>query len=182
MESATGIIIRTRKLTETSLIVTWCTEEWGLIKTVAKGARSRKSAFAGKLDLFVEAEFGWVRSRSQTSELHSLREMRVVDLRQSLRGDYGRTVLGAYFGELVEKAVESECEVPEIFDLLRRGLDFLTEGGECRRAMPFFEKELAGFLGVGRSAGYAARLQEILAGGFPRSRREASRMSGLEKE
>ncbi len=160
--------------------MSWCSQEWGLFKTVAKGARGRKSAFAGKLDLFVEAELGWVRSRS--GELHSLREIRVVNLRQALRGDYGRTVVGAYFGELVERAVENESEVPEIFDLLRRGLDFLAEGGDLGRALPFFEKELAGFLGVGRSAGYSARLQEVLAGGFPRSRREAARLAGLNKE
>lgn len=177
MESATGIVIRTRKLTETSLIVSWCSQEWGVFKTVAKGARGRKSAFAGQLDLFVEAELEWVRSRS--SELHTLREMRVVNLRQSLRVDYGRTVVAAYFGELVERAVESESEIPEIFDLLQRGLDFLAEGGELRRALPFFEKELAGHLGVGRAAGYSARLQEVLAGGFPRSRREAARLAGL---
>ena len=180
MENASGIIIRTRKLTETSLIVSWCTDEWGLIKTVAKGARGRKSAFAGKLDLFVEAELGWVQTRSQTSDLHSLREIRIVNLRPTLRTDYGRTVLGSYFGELIERAVEPECEVPEICDLLRRGLDFLAEGGDCKRALPFFEKELAGFLGVGRASGYSTRLQEVLAGGFPRSRREAARVAGLE--
>lgn len=151
-----------------------------MIKTVAKGARGAKSAFAGKLDLFVEAELGWVRSRR--SELHNLREVRVINLRQNLRSDYSRTVLGAYFGELVERAVESESEIPEIFDLLRRGLDFLVDGGDCKRALPFFEKELAGFLGVGRTAGYSARLQEVLAGGFPRSRREAARLVGLNRE
>lgn len=160
--------------------MSWCTEEWGVIKTVAKGARKTKSNFAGNLDLFVEAELGWVRARS--SELHSLREMRVTNLRPSLRGDYSRTVLGAYFGELVERGVEGECEIPEIFDLLKRGLDFLAEGGECARAMPFFEKELAGFLGVGRTSGYSARLQEVLSGGFPRSRREATRLATLSQE
>ena len=134
MESATGLIIRTRKLTETSLIVTWCTEEWGVIKTVAKGARGAKSVYAGKLDLFVEAEFDWVQSRS--SELHGLRELQVRNLREELRGDYGRTVVAAYFGELVEKAVEGECEIPEIFDLLKRALGFLAEGGELKRALP----------------------------------------------
>lgn len=182
VEGATGIIIRTRKLTESSLIVSWCTEEWGLMKTVAKGARGAKSAYAGKLDLFVEAEFDWMRSRSQTSELHTLREIRVLNLRQGLRGDYARTVLGAYFGELIERAVEMESEVPEIHDLLKRGLDFLAEGGECHRALPFFEKELAGFLGVGRDGGYCARLQEVLAGGFPRSRKEALRLAGPNRE
>lgn len=168
---ARGIIIRTRRLTESSLIVTWCTEEWGLIKTVAKGARGGKSAFAGKLDLFVEAEFGWFRSRA--SELHGLRELRVTSMRQGIRANYGRMVTAAYFGELVERAVEPECEIPEVFDLLRRGLDFLAEEGDCKRAFPFFEKELAGFLGVGRDVGYAARLQDVLGGGFPKSRSEA---------
>jgi hypothetical protein len=44
-----AIAIRLTRLTETSLIVHWFTEGHGLIKTVAKGARSPKSAFAGKL-------------------------------------------------------------------------------------------------------------------------------------
>ena len=39
-ESATGIILRTRPFTETSLIVNWLTAEQGRISTVAKGAPS----------------------------------------------------------------------------------------------------------------------------------------------
>jgi DNA repair protein RecO (recombination protein O) len=53
MDKAHGIVIRLTKLTETSLIVHWCTREAGLLKTVAKGARRPKSPFAGKLDLFL---------------------------------------------------------------------------------------------------------------------------------
>lgn len=175
MEKACGIIIRTRKLTESSLIVTWCSEEFGLLKTVAKGARGSKSSFAGQLDLFVEGEFVWIRSRA--SDLHRLKEVRVTDVRQALRESYGRTVVAAYMGELVERAVETESEIPEIYHLLRRGLDFLKNDGELYRALPFFEKELSGFLGVGREQGYAGRLEEVLAGGYPRSRREALRMA-----
>ena len=176
MEIARGIIIRTRKLTETSLIVTWCTEEYGVIKTVAKGARGKKSSFSGQLDLFIEAEIGWFRSRS--SELHGLRELRVLTIRDELRRQYGRTVVASYFGELVERAVEPEYEIPELFSLLCRALNFLAEEGDCKRAMPFFEKEMAGFLGVGREKGYAGRLEEILSGGFPRSRMEALKIVG----
>ena len=172
-----GIVIRTRKLTESSLIVTWCTQEWGVLKTVAKGARGARSPFAGKLDLFIEGELQWVRSRK--SELHVLRDFRLIEIRKTLREEYSRTVLAAYLGELVERAVEPESEVPEIFDLLKRGLNFLAEGGEGQRALPFFEKELAGFLGVGRGSGYAVRLNELLLGGFPRSRQEAKRLYGM---
>ena len=86
MENARGTIIRLTKLTDTSLIVHWMTEGDGLIKTVAKGARKPKSSYAGRLDLFIDAEFQWVRSR--TSELHGLREVVVSDYRETLRQSY----------------------------------------------------------------------------------------------
>src|SRR6185312_16938283 len=71
-ERATGIILRTRLLTDTSLIVHWLTPDCGRIATAAKGARRPKSPFRGKLDLFFEADFSFARSRR--SELHILRE------------------------------------------------------------------------------------------------------------
>ena len=51
-----GTLIRRSPLTETSLIVHWCTHDHGIVKTVAKGARRPKSLFAGKLDLFYLCE------------------------------------------------------------------------------------------------------------------------------
>ena len=65
METTAAILLRKRKLSDTSLIVSWCTESLGCIQTVAKGARRPKSPFAGKLDLFFEAEISIVRSRLQ---------------------------------------------------------------------------------------------------------------------
>ena len=57
IESATGLILRIRPLTETSLIVHWLTPEFGRVATVAKGARRPKSPFAGKLDIFTRPIF-----------------------------------------------------------------------------------------------------------------------------
>src|SRR5205085_10476407 len=51
-----GILLRKRKLSDTSLIVSWCTDSLGIIQTVARGARRPKSPFRGQLDLFFEAE------------------------------------------------------------------------------------------------------------------------------
>ncbi len=73
IETATGIILRTRPLTETSLILHWLTPDFGRLATVAKGARRPKSPFAGRLDLFYAADFSFSRSRS--SDLHNLREV-----------------------------------------------------------------------------------------------------------
>ena len=68
-----AILLRKRKFSDTSLIVSWCTESFGCIQTIAKGARRPKSPFAGKLDLFFEAEISIVRSRK--SDLHTLTEV-----------------------------------------------------------------------------------------------------------
>src|SRR5436309_14594058 len=70
MQSTGAILIRKRKFSDTSLIVSWCTESLGCIQTVAKGARCAKTPFAGKLDLFLETEISLVSSR--TSTLHWL--------------------------------------------------------------------------------------------------------------
>jgi DNA repair protein RecO (recombination protein O) len=85
IETATGLILRTRPLTETSLIVHWLTPELGRIATVAKGARRTKSPFAGKLDLFYAADFSF--SRSRRSDLHTLREVKLNETHGAIRAD-----------------------------------------------------------------------------------------------
>ena len=72
-----GIILRTRPLTETSLIVHWLTPDAGRIATVAKGARRPQSPFRGKLDLFYLAALSYRLSRR--SELHTLCEVVLKD-------------------------------------------------------------------------------------------------------
>lgn len=139
-------MLRKIKLTESSLIITWFTESLGKLKTVAKGARRPKSPFAGRLDLFFAAEITFARSRR--SELHILREVVVRDPRDGLRQRYERTLLAAYFVELVEMTTEFEHAAPEVYDLLRRALDYLDKTEPSRRAMLHFEGRLGRLLGV----------------------------------
>ncbi|MCP5536054.1 MAG: DNA repair protein RecO [Akkermansiaceae bacterium] len=168
MEKSTGIIIRLTKLTETSLIVHWCTQEHGLIKTVAKGGRRAKGPFAGKLDLFFEAEINWVRSRK--SELHTLREVAVVDFRERLRKRYADTVAASYFAELLAHVVERDHPVPELYDLLQRGLGYVGSEGADKRAVLHFEQEMARLLGVAHDRTSAALALEHAYGSLPRGR------------
>ncbi|MGZ4965246.1 MAG: DNA repair protein RecO, partial [Limisphaerales bacterium] len=72
IERARGIVLRTRPLTDTSLIVNWLTPDLGRVATVAKGARGPKSSFRGQMDLFYLCDFSFVRSKR--SDLHTLRE------------------------------------------------------------------------------------------------------------
>ena len=114
-ESAHGIILRTRPLTETSLIVHWLTPEHGRIATVAKGARRPKSQYHGKLDLFFSADFNFTRSRR--SDLHNLREVRLRETNAELRRSLHKLEQLSYFTNLIEQTTESDTPIPETHEL-----------------------------------------------------------------
>ncbi len=139
-ERTTGIILRVRPLTETSMIVQWLTPDLGRLATVAKGARRPKSAFFGKLDLYYQAEFSF--SRSRRSELHALREVVLRKTRARLRENLGWLAQAAYFGVLIELATETEAPLPEYFELMDEALDALTEGPPRTELAVAFELKL----------------------------------------
>jgi DNA repair protein RecO (recombination protein O) len=167
--STEAILIRTTRLTDTSLIVHWFTADEGLLKTVAKGALRPKSAFAGKLDLFFSGEIGVARARK--GELHHLREVSINRWRQGLRRDYATTLMAGYFCQLAEAAVEREQADEALHDLLSRALDHLDEGVADLKVMHHFERRLAEVLGIsGQRGGNEAALLDHL-GKFPDTRR-----------
>ena len=146
METTAAILLRKRKLSDTSLIVSWCTESLGCIQTAAKGARRAKSPFAGKLDLFFEAEIQIARSRK--SNLHSLTEVALKNPFAGIRANLRRTQAASYFVELVELCTESDHHEPELFSLLRRAFAYLNNNDPDLRAVLHFETELARIAGV----------------------------------
>ncbi len=146
METTNAILLRKRKLSDTSLIISWCTESLGCIETVARGARRPKSAFAGKLDLFFEAEIGIKRSRK--SSLHTLAEVALRNPFGGIRENYRRTQTASCFVEWIELSTEPEQPAPELYRLLQRAFGFLDTQDATPRAVKHFEAELARFAGV----------------------------------
>lgn len=170
MHSTHAIIIRQTRLTDTSLIVHWFTENHGLVKTVAKGARRPKSPFAGKLDLFFGGEIVFQEARK--GELHALREVAIHDWREGLRSSYTRTLLAAYCCQLVSDAVEPEHPEPGMHDLLQRALNHLNEAEPSLKALRHFEKQLSEMLGVAHDGRSAKDSLRDLMGRLPDSRDE----------
>lgn len=146
MESTAAILLRKRKLSDTSLVISWCTESLGCIQTAARGARRPKSAFAGKLDLFFEAEIQIARSRK--SNLHTLTEVVLKNPFGGIRENFRRTQAASYFVELIELCTESDHHEPELFSLLRRAFTYLSGNDPDLRAVLHFETELARIAGV----------------------------------
>lgn len=139
-------LVRRHPLTESSLIVHWSTEHFGLIKCVAKGARRQKSLFAGKLDLFYRCEIEVVPARR--GDLHILKDVAVLDSRLGIRATYRRTLAAAYFVKLLEKVVEGETPLGDLADLLDRALDYLAEQDPDERAVRHYETQLSKGLGI----------------------------------
>lgn len=146
MHSTEATVIRLTRLTETSLIVHWFSEQHGLIKTVAKGARRPKSPFAGQIDLFFGGEISFTRARN--GDLHSLREVCIRHWREGLRRNYACTLVASYCCQLLESAVEPDHPEPDLHDLLTRALDHFEHKNPSVRAIYHFETELARLLGI----------------------------------
>ena len=146
IETATGLILRTRPLTETSLIVCWLTPGLGRLSTVAKGARRPRSPFRGKLDLFYLADFSF--NRSRRSDLHILQEVNLRETHAGFRRDLAQLQQAAYAATLIEQVTETETPLLEVFDLLNGFLGALVGQPARPQAVLAFELKLLEELGL----------------------------------
>lgn len=146
IETGSGLILRTRPLTDTSLIVHWLTPDFGRIATVAKGARRQKSPFAGKLDLFYFADFSFQRSRR--SELHQLREVSLRETHAPIRRELEYLQQASYCATLIEQTTEMDTPIPEIFSLMTGFLKNLSRHLPQSQTLFAFEVKLLSELGL----------------------------------
>lgn len=163
-ERTEGLVLRTRLLTDTSLIVHWLTPDLGRLATVAKGARRPKSPFRGKLDLFYRADFSFRRSRR--SELHTLCEVDLLETHSPLRRELGYLAQASYCSALIEQTTELESPIASIFQLMCDLLEHLPRATPQPATILGFELKLLDELGlkpdVAKSA-LSAGSQKIVA-------------------
>lgn len=171
LDSATAILINRHRLTESSLIVHWCSASGGLFKTVAKGALRPRSPFAGRLDLFVTCEITFL--RSTRTDLHTLREAHLTEPRLHLRESYPRVLAASYFCRLLEMVAEQESPLEDLHELLRLALDHLDSHDPSARLIVRFEDRLCAALGLGDAQGRGAgRLHDYFHRALPPQRDE----------
>jgi len=115
-ERAAGIVLRCQPVTESSLLVTWLTREFGKLKTLAKGARRPKSPMRGRMDLFYQDEIVFLRSRR--SDLHLLHDCFLEEPHRALRENLPALAAASYVCELVDAVMPVEDPSPVIYDLL----------------------------------------------------------------
>jgi DNA repair protein RecO (recombination protein O) len=145
-ERTSGLILRTRPLTDTSLIVHWLTRDFGRLATVAKGAHRKNSPFRGKLDLFFLADLSFRRARR--SDLHLLREVSLQATHPALRRDLGRLQQTAYCARLIEQSTETDTPIQSLYELLLSFIEWLPSQPPAALAVLIFELKLLRELGL----------------------------------
>lgn len=146
-----SIIMRVRDLGESDLLVTFFTSDRGQLKGVAKGARKSRKRFTNCLETFslVDLEYG----AGRDGGLRFIRSGRLLDGFPGLRADFNTLSKASFMIELTESLFPSEVADREMFDLLRRSLDWLASGNLSEQTLLLFETRA---LALG---GYAIRTE-----------------------
>ena len=174
-ETTEAILLRRARFGESSYVLIWLSPGHGKIRTAARGTARKDSKLRGQLDLFYHAEVQFAAGRK--SDLHALRELKLLETWEGLRGNYGRLLAASYFAELCDLLSEPAHAAPGLFDLMRRALGHLCDNNPSRRSLEFFESEVCRVLGFGH-AGNALGAIEAHAGRIPVNRRRLAEVIG----
>ena len=116
----TGIVLDIRPWSQTSHVVTWLTPDRGPVTTLVKGAVRPKSAFLGQYDLFYACEL--IYYERAKGELHAIREVSALNVRENLRGNFRSTAFASYAAYLVREHCPHNGEASAWYDFLDRAL------------------------------------------------------------
>ena len=137
MPNADAIVLRTVDFSETSLIVTLYTREFGKIEGLAKGGRRLKSPFESALDILARIRVTFLQKRGDVLDL--LTESKLVRRfkvdRRNLAGLYG----AYYVVELIDALTEPGDPNPTVYDMTAKLLPRLEEGTFVMRSLIRFE-------------------------------------------
>ena len=148
-QTVRGFIVGRMPFGNTSLIIRCLSQQAGRLTFIAKGATRPKGPFTGLLDLFYLADFLYQPSRS--AEMHTLREVKLIEAHLGLRRSYANLIAAQYFAALIESLTEPGAPVPAEYELFAKALAYLCETDVTSRAVERFEHRILTLAGLGQS-------------------------------
>lgn len=150
-----GILLKTIKYGETSVIAEVYTEERGLRKYAINGVRSKKARVHASL-LQVMSLVEMVVYNREDRDLNHIKEIRPAHVYQSLPFDIKKSALALFMAEIIRKTIRESEENKPLFDFLFTTFQYLD-----KTLLPignthlFFLVELTAFLGFLPAGEYA---------------------------
>ena len=120
---AIGINLKAQALGESDKIVTILTQEFGLIRAVATGARKQNSSLGGRMGMFVVNEL----LISQGRNLDRITQAETIKTYPGLSKDLGKLAASQYLAEIVLCQALSEQPQTEIYELFNEHLQRLED-------------------------------------------------------
>jgi DNA repair protein RecO (recombination protein O) len=144
-EKTLALVLRIVEFSETSLVVTLLTREFGKSSALAKGARRPKSAFEGALDLLSVSRVLLIPKSGDTLDL--LTEAKLERCFRSGQRDLQRLYAGYYVVELLRELTDRDDPHPDLFDLTLETLAALDGDSEVHACLLRFELQMLRLLG-----------------------------------
>ena len=152
MEQTEAIVLRTIEFSETSLVVTLLTRNFGRTSALAKGARRAKSPFEGSLDLLAVCRVVVLRKSSDAldllteAKLH--RRFRAAE-RPGMSVDQRlqRLYAGYYVAEMIRHWTDDDQPHPELYDLTLQTILRIDGDDDLISALTFFDLQSLRLLG-----------------------------------
>ena len=144
-EKSTAIVLRLVEFSETSLIVTLLTRDFGKITALAKGARRRKNSFESALDLLSICRIVFLLKSSGAMDL--LTEAKLDRRFRSAAKDLDRLYAGYYVAELLRCLTDDHDPHPNAYELAVATLTGIDESYRIVPALFEFEISLLTILG-----------------------------------
>lgn len=144
-EQTTAIVLRCVEFSETSLIVTLFSKDFGRISAIAKGARRPKGPFEGALDLLAVCRVVVIRKQSDALDL-----LTEAKLHRRFRGgekSIDRLYAGYAMIELLRILTDDDEPHPEIYDLTIAALGQIDAAGNVAATLLYFKVQLLRMLG-----------------------------------
>ena len=146
-----GIVLRTVKYGETSVIVTILTELFGLQSYLVNGVRTLSGKGASKAGMFQpSAILDLVIYHQETKNLQRLKEYSWQFLYQHIFSDVTTHAVAVFMIELLQKCLKQPEPNPELYYFMEDALNTLDQSDfKVQANFPlFFALHLAGFFGL----------------------------------
>lgn len=140
VESQDTFVLRSQSYLETSLLVDVFSRDYGRLKLIVKGAKSKRSSKASKLQLFSELALSW-QGKSDLKTVTS------IDANPSSLSSPSRLVYGMYLNELLFYLVGEMDAHPALYGLYAQSLSQLDQTGNIESVLRNFEFGLLTDLG-----------------------------------
>lgn len=172
-EQTTALVLRTVEFSETSLVVTLMTKDFGRVSALAKGARRPKGPFEGSLDLLSVCRVVVIRKHSESLDL--LTEAKLLRRFRGAERSLERVYAGYYIAEMLRLLTDDNDPHPNVYDLALQTLDEIDGNGEVASSLAFFDAQALRMLGhapatarcteCGNAVQRSARIAFALLGG-----------------